>query len=80
MAEARKAAAKPAVEQREAPSLVDASSATDPVVHQLLAQRVLLEQEDQRAKAAIEAAWAEIDGRKAQHEAVNARLAELGYR
>lgn len=80
MAEARKAAAKPATGGKEASALADASCATDPAVHQLVARRDSLEQEDRRAKAAIEALWAEIDGRKAQHEAVNAQLAELGYR
>lgn len=57
-----------------------AAEATDPQVHQLLAERELLGQEDTRAQSDIEAAQKSIDERKARHEEINQRLAELGYR
>jgi hypothetical protein len=80
MADAKQTVPKDKAESKPNVDLADGSTATDPVVHQLLAERSLLAQEDERARAAIDAAWLEIDGRKERHEGITRRLAELGYR
>lgn len=76
MAGAKAAESKPAPQRDLAP----ASTASDPEVHHLLAQRTALEQWDAQQRAAIDAAQKEINERREQYAAIDKRLAQLGYR
>jgi len=75
MPEAKKAVPKP-----EPPALADGSTATDPTVHYLLARRDTLLRRDRDQLADIALAQKEIKDREADHAAIDAQLAELGYK